>query len=92
MTQDAYNIAKPEQWDLYIKKLSTLGSLKSFEQAELQNWHSTASIGSASATYATYIVPMAFDTGPAHLTLTLVSSNDKTLIRSIKFSSDILMQ
>ncbi|GIU36989.1 hypothetical protein TUM3794_06990 [Shewanella colwelliana] len=92
MTQDAYNTAKPEQWDLYIKKLSTLGALKSFEQAELQNWHSTANIGSASATYATYIVPMAFDTGPAHLTLTLVSSNDKTLIHSIKFSSDILMQ
>ncbi|MDX1283214.1 hypothetical protein [Shewanella colwelliana] len=38
MIQDAYNTAKPEQWDLYIKKLSTLGALKSFEQAELQNW------------------------------------------------------
>ena len=43
-------------------------------------------------TYATYLVPVEFDTGPAHVQLALVHHNDEVRINSIKFLSDALFK
>tara|TARA_R110001583_G_C5439020_1_gene389671 strand:- start:120 stop:575 length:456 start_codon:yes stop_codon:yes gene_type:complete len=92
MTEEGFNGATPEQWDLYLNKFSKLGDFESVGKAELQNWKTLSPIGSPSVTYAVYQIPVTFSTGLAHVQLALQSSEDKTEINSVKFLSDLLMQ
>lgn len=92
MSEDGFKGATPEQWTLYLNKLSKLGEFQSIGKAELQNWKTLSPIGSPSVTYAVYQVPITFSTGLAHVQFALQSSEDKVEINSVKFLSDILMQ
>ena len=92
MSEEGFNSVTPEQWILYLNKLSTLGEFESIEKAELKNWKTLSPIGNPTITYAVYQVPITFSTGLAHVQLALQSSEDKVEINSVKFLSDILMQ
>ena len=92
MSEDGFNGITPEQWDLYLKLFTKLGTLESVGTPELQNWRTMSGIPNGKTTYADYLIPLAFDTGPAHVELGLKHNKNKTEINSVRFLSDLLIQ
>jgi len=92
MSEQAINGATPEQWNLYLKKFSKLGTLESVGTPELQSWKTMSGIPNGKTTYAVYLVPLVFDTGDAHVELGLQHNKNRTEINSIRFLSNILIQ
>ena len=91
MSKKAFEGATKAQWNLYLSKLSQLGSLQSIGLPELQQSKTFSSMSGSTTTYAVYLVPVTFDTGLAHVQLSIESKDDKIQINSVKFLSDILM-
>ena len=92
MTKQGLKGATPEQWELYLKMFSKLGTLESVGVPELQNWRTMSGIPNGKITYAVYLIPLVFDTGPAHVELGLQHNKNKTEINSVRFLSDLLIQ
>lgn len=93
MTEEALGTATPEQWQMYIKKVSTLGKLESIGPFTLENSYSTTSISGNTKSTIVYLVPLNFDTGLAHARIILVHTEESGVkIQHIKFLADRLMQ
>ena len=92
MTDEAFNSITSEQWDLYLKKLSSLGSLESLGELSLENTSTVTSFGGGTKTTVVYTVPLNFITGQAHTKLVLIHTDELGVkIHHIKFLSERLM-
>ena len=67
MSKKAFEGATKAQWNLYLSKLSQLGSLQSIGLPELQQSKTFSSVSGSTTTHAVYLVPLTFDTGLAHV-------------------------
>lgn len=92
-SEEGFNSATPEQWDLYLNKSSSaLGTFIEMGKPELKEVKTFSPIGSPSITYATYLVPVTFDTGLAHFKIGLQASEDKVEIQGVHILSDLMYQ
>lgn len=93
MTDEAYNSITPEQWELYLRKMSSLGSLESIGELSLENMSSVTSFSGNTKSTVVYMVPLSFTTGLAHAKIVLVHTDERGVkINHIRFLSDHLMQ
>ena len=93
MTDEAFNSITTEQWQLYLNKVSSLGSLESIGELSLENTSSVTSFGGGTRSTAVYTVPLNFTTGLAHAKLVLVHTDELGVkIHHIKFLANRLMQ
>ena len=92
MSERGMNAVTPARWQLYLDTFKKLGQLQSVGEPILQNWYAALTINAGITTYAVYIVPLSFDTGPAHVELGLQHNNDKIEINNVKFLSDLLFK
>ncbi|MFW8591850.1 hypothetical protein ACOI22_13665 [Glaciecola sp. 2405UD65-10] len=90
--EEVFSASSQEQWNLYLSKFSKLGSIVSIGDPELINFKTVSSINGSSNTSATYLVPITFDTGLAHVQLSMQAKDGEIKIYNIKFLSDILMK
>ena len=92
-SEEAFKSATPEQWELYLNKSSSaLGTFIEMGKPELKGFKTMSSIGGPSITYATYFVPVTFDTGLAHFRIGLQASEDKVEISGVQILSDLMYQ
>jgi len=92
MSKQGMESATPEQWQLYLDMFKKLGQLQSVGEPELKNWRAASTVSTGNTTYATYLVPLTFDTGEAHVELTLQHNSEKVEINGIRFLSDLLLK
>ena len=93
MSEDAFKSITPEQWELYLNKVSSLGNLESVGQLTLENSGSVSSFSNGTKSTVVYLVPLNFNTGPAHAKIVLVHTKDLGVkIQHIKFLADRLLQ
>ncbi|KZN66417.1 hypothetical protein N473_08485 [Pseudoalteromonas luteoviolacea CPMOR-1] len=93
LTDEAFNSITPDQWELYLNKVSSLGRLESVGELRLENTSSFTSFSGDTQSTAVYTVPMNFTTGQAHAKLVLIHTDELGVkIQHIKFLSDHLMQ
>lgn len=92
MSEQGMSAVTDEQWQLYLNVFKRLGQLQAVGEPALQNWKAASSVGTGNTTYAVYLVPLTFDTGPAHVELVLQHNNDKVEINSVRFLSDLLIR
>jgi hypothetical protein len=93
MTDEAFNSITPEQWELYLNKVSSLGTLESIGELSLENTSSVTSFNGGTKSTVVYTVPLNFTTGLAHAKLVLIHTDELGVkIHHIKFLSDRLMQ
>ena len=89
MSKEGLSAATPKQWQLYLDKIKKLGQLKTVGKAQFQGFRTSTA---KDTTYASYLVPVTFTTGEAHIQLALQHSNGKTEINSVRFLSDLLLE
>ena len=92
MTEEGFGALNDNQWNLYLSKVSRLGDLVSIGEPEQQSIVSSSRTGSGSSVTAEYLVPVEFDTGPAHITLRLIEQDDAIRVHYIKLHSDLLLE
>lgn len=92
MTEEGFSALSDNQWNLYLSKVSRLGHLVSIGEPEQQSVVSSSYTSSGSSVKAQYLVPVEFDTGPAHITLTLIEQDEQIRIHYIKLHSDLLLE
>ena len=92
MSEKAYQSSTQEQWSLYLKMFTKLGSLQSVGNPELKKSNFTSSVGTGTTTYAVYLVPLQFNTGLAHVQIALQHNNGIVEINNVQFLSDLLLQ
>lgn len=92
LSSEAYQSSDPEQWQLYLTKFATLGQYLEMGKPELKGTKTIAPIGNPNVTYAYYLVPVTFDTGAAHLEISLQASEGKVEITGFRVLSDLLFQ
>lgn len=92
MSKKGFETSTREQWILFLKSSSRLGTLQSIGDIEFMNSKSMYRLTSGLTTYATYRVPITMDTGLAHVILNLQHNDEKVEINGFKFLSDLLFQ
>ncbi|MCG7563723.1 MULTISPECIES: hypothetical protein [Pseudoalteromonas] len=93
MIEQAVSSATPEQWQMYIEKISTLGKLEHIEGIQLENMNTRTSFTGNTTTTAVYLLSLQFSTGPAHARLILLHTEEGGVkIQHLKFLADRLMQ
>ena len=92
MSEQGMSAVSLEQWQLYLNLFSKLGQLEYVGEPALQNWKAASTVSTGNTTYAVYVVPLTFDTGPAHVELGLQHNSDKVEINSVRFLSDLLLK
>jgi len=92
MSKEGFEACTEEQMQLYLTLFSRLGTLESMGIPELQGWRNNVDSHRGRVVTATYLVPLTFDTGEAHVELGLQHLKGKTEICSVNFKSDLLIQ
>ncbi|WP_211224925.1 hypothetical protein [Neptunomonas japonica] len=92
MSKEGMEAATPEQWQLYLNMFKKLGTLQKVGTPELQNSRVASMTSSGTTTYATYLVPLTFDTGEAHVQLGLQHNSETIEINNVRFLSDLLLK
>jgi len=81
-----------EQLKLYLKWFTKLGKYESMGEPKFINSNTTFGQEKGKFEYASYSIPLSFDTGEASVTLVLVYHNEKVKIYKINFNSDKLLK
>jgi len=92
MSKKGFGSATPRDWQIYLDMFEKLGVLQKVGVPNLQNSRVESKVSSGSTTYATYLVPLIFDTGEAQVQLGLQYSSEKIEINSVRFLSDRLFE
>ena len=92
MSEQGMGAVTLDQWQLFLNLFSKLGQLEAVSEPALQNWKAASTINTGNTTYAVYLVPLTFDTGPAHVELGLQHNSDKVEINSVRFLADRLLE
>lgn len=93
MIEQAVSSATPEQWQMYIEKVSTLGKLERIDAIQLENMSARTPFTGNTTTTAVYLLSLQFSTGPAHARVILVhTEEDGVQVQHINFLADRLMQ
>ncbi|MBQ0712898.1 MAG: hypothetical protein KBT53_08055 [Porticoccus sp.] len=92
MSGEGFEAATPEQWSLYLNNFSKLGIYKSMGTPTLENYKTMSGVSDGVTSYAVYLVPLEFNTGSAHVRLTLGHNNEKTEVHGAQFLSDLLLE
>ena len=91
MSERGLMAATEEQWERHLNKIAVLGTLESVGAPLLKNSRNMTPGEPGEVTYATCLVPLQFDTGPAHAVLGLEYSNEKVKINGVEYLSDVLL-
>ena len=92
MSKKGLEAVTPREWQCYLDTFERLGVLQEVGAPNLQNSRIELKWSSGSTTYATYLVPLVFDTGKAHVRLVLQHSSEKIEINSVRFLSDLFSE
>jgi len=92
LSESGFESATPGEWQHFLGMFEKLGVLQEVGVPIIENYRVETKISSGSTTYATYLVPLIFDTGDAHIRLGLQHNSDKIEINSVRFLSDRLFE
>lgn len=92
MSEEGYNSATEDQWKKYLKLFSKLGTYQSFNKPNMESTKTFINTKNGLITYAVYLVPIQFDTGLAHVRLTLQYDDGEVKANGIRYLSDILIE
>lgn len=90
MSTEGYQSATEEQWHHILQMFAKLGTYQQCLEPELLSTKTFINTKSGIITHAVYQVPILFDTGLAHVKLSLLYDDGEVKAHGIKYLSDLL--